>query len=84
MATAASSRLGRAATLAAVADPIAQPFAFHYGLPEIDALYGQGRVAVVLNVGSLVQPLTRAQYNSADKVSNPRPPRSRRYSTPRR
>ncbi len=42
--------------------PIDQPFAFHYGIPELDALYRQGQMAVVLNVGSLRQPLTRAQY----------------------
>ena len=37
----------RISTLNAVASPVAQPFAFHYGMPEIDALYGQGKVAVV-------------------------------------
>lgn len=58
----------RMATLAAVANPVAQPFAFHYGMPEIDALYGQGRVAVVLNVGSLRQPLTKAQYAAGTGV----------------
>jgi uncharacterized protein (DUF1501 family) len=41
---------------------INQPFAFHYGIPELDALYAQGQMAVVLNVGSLRQPLTKAQY----------------------
>ena len=54
----------RTTTLQSVANPIAQPFAFHYGLPEIDTLYGQGKVAVVLNVGSLQKPLTKAQYQS--------------------
>jgi uncharacterized protein (DUF1501 family) len=58
----------RTATLGAVANPVAQPFAFHYGMPEIDALYGQGRVAVVLNVGSLRQPLTKAQYAAGTGV----------------
>ncbi|MES2901468.1 MAG: DUF1501 domain-containing protein [Pseudomonadota bacterium] len=52
----------RSATLQAVADPVQQPFGFHYGMPELDALYGQGNVAAVLNMGSLRQPLTRAQY----------------------
>lgn len=52
----------RSATLRAVASPVNQPFAFHYGAPEIDALYGQGKVAVVLNVGMLRQPLNKAQY----------------------
>ena len=58
----------RTATLKAVASPVAQPFAFHYGMPEIDALYGQGQVAVVLNVGGLRQPLTKAQYSAGTGV----------------
>jgi uncharacterized protein (DUF1501 family) len=52
----------RTAQLQAVADPLAQAFGFHYGMPEIDALYGQGNVAAVLNVGSLRQPTSKAQY----------------------
>ncbi|HSV46306.1 MAG TPA: hypothetical protein VLJ58_10995, partial [Ramlibacter sp.] len=54
----------RSATLKAVDVPVDQPFAFHYGLPQIDALYGQGKVAVVLNCGSLSQPLTKAQMQA--------------------
>lgn len=54
----------RSSTLQAVTSPVNQAFAFHYGLPEIDALYGQGKVAVVLNMGSLRQPLTKAQYSA--------------------
>lgn len=54
----------RSATLKAVANPVEQPFAFHYGMPEIDALYAQGKVAALLNVGSLNQPMTKAQYQS--------------------
>ena len=65
LSTAANTLMpARTATLNTVANPVAQPFAFHYGLPEIDALYGQGKVAVVLNVGNLRQPLTKAQYNA--------------------
>jgi uncharacterized protein (DUF1501 family) len=52
----------RSATLQSVNNPVTQPFAFHYGMPELDSLYGQGNVAAVLNVGSLRQPLTKAQY----------------------
>ena len=54
----------RSATLQAVANPVNQPFAFHYGMPELDALYGQGMVAAMLNVGNLSKPLTKAQYQS--------------------
>ena len=52
------------ATLQATSSPLDQPFAFHYGVPEFDALYSQGQMAVVLNVGSLRQPLSKAQYQS--------------------
>jgi uncharacterized protein (DUF1501 family) len=45
-----------------------QPFAFHYGMPELDALYAQGQVAALLNVGNLRQPLTKAQYQSGAGV----------------
>jgi uncharacterized protein (DUF1501 family) len=48
--------------LQATPNPVSQSFGFHYGLPEIDALFGQGDVAAVLNVGSLRHPLTKAQY----------------------
>lgn len=54
----------RSATLQGVANPVSQPFAFHYGMPEIDTLFGQGQVAALLNVGSLRQPLTKAQYQA--------------------
>ncbi|HEY5801827.1 MAG TPA: DUF1501 domain-containing protein, partial [Burkholderiaceae bacterium] len=39
-----------------------QPFAFHYGMPEIDALYAQGQVAALLNTGNLREPLNKEQY----------------------
>lgn len=52
----------RSATLQATDHPVTQPFGFHYGMPELDALYGQGQVAAILNVGSLRQPLSKAQY----------------------
>ncbi len=39
-------------------------YALHYGLPQLNSLYGQGKVAFVLNTGQLERPLTRAQYQS--------------------
>ena len=39
-----------------------QPFAFHYGMPELDQLYAKGNVAAILNVGNLPKPLTKADY----------------------
>ncbi len=44
-------------------------FGFHPNLGEIHGLWGQGKVAVVCNVGTLVQPLTKQQYLAGD----PRP-----------
>ncbi len=52
----------RSATLQAVTNPVSQVFGFHYGMPELDTLFGQGNVAAVLNMGSLRQPTSKAQY----------------------
>jgi uncharacterized protein (DUF1501 family) len=38
------------------------PYALNSGLSQVHPLWGQGRLAVVSNVGNLVQPLTRAEY----------------------
>jgi len=38
------------------------PYAFHAKLAEVANLFGSKELAVVANVGSLVQPLTRDQY----------------------
>ncbi|HLK19026.1 MAG TPA: DUF1501 domain-containing protein [Bryobacteraceae bacterium] len=40
------------------------PYAFHAKLAEVASLFASKELAVVANVGSLVQPLTRAQYQS--------------------
>src|SRR5580704_114330 len=41
-----------------------QPISFHGKLPELASLFGSKELAVVANVGPLVQPLTQAQYQS--------------------
>jgi len=41
------------------------PYAFHAQLKEMASLFTSKELAVVANVGSLVQPLTRAQYQAA-------------------
>jgi uncharacterized protein (DUF1501 family) len=41
------------------------PYAFHYKLPELASMFSSKELAVVANCGSLVQPLTRAQYQAA-------------------
>lgn len=41
-----------------------QVYGFHPNMTDLHGLWGQGKLAVVCNVGSLAQPLTRAQYQS--------------------
>jgi uncharacterized protein (DUF1501 family) len=45
-----------------------QPFAFNAQLSATDALYGQGKVAVLLNIGNLSKPLTKAEYQAGTGV----------------
>ncbi len=46
-------------------------FALHGSLPEVQSLFNAGAAAVVANVGTLTQPMTRAQYLAgAAKPSN--------------
>jgi len=54
--------LGAGKLLSPISDGYGNPYALHYGLPELNALFNQGHMAVVLNTGMLQQPLTRAQY----------------------
>jgi uncharacterized protein (DUF1501 family) len=44
-------------------------FALHPNLPDIQTLYNNGNAAFVANVGTLVQPLTKAQYQTAGAVT---------------
>jgi len=44
-------------------------------LAGLKSLFDQGRLAVQLNVGPLIQPTTLAQYRSSDRTSNPLPPK---------
>lgn len=52
------------------------PYGLHYGLPELQNLYNQGRMAIVANVGNLVKPTTRSDmtqvptqlFSHADQV----------------
>lgn len=39
-------------------------FGLHPNLPEVQALYNSGNLAFMANVGPLVQPMTRAQYQA--------------------
>ena len=50
--------------LAPIADANSNPYALHYGLVELNPIYEAGRLAFVLNMGLLNQPLTRAEYQA--------------------
>jgi len=39
-----------------------QMFGLHPDMPELQAIYQAGKMAILSNVGTLVQPITRAQY----------------------
>jgi len=49
-------------------------FALNPAMGALAGLFNAGHAAVQLNVGPLVKPLTRDQYNSSNHVLNPRPP----------
>jgi len=46
-------------------------FGFHPSLPELQALFNQGHLGVVANVGTLVGPITRSQYLSGGAAVPP-------------
>jgi uncharacterized protein (DUF1501 family) len=50
--------------LSNVSDASGAPYAFNAKLAELASLFSSKELAVVANAGSLVQPLTRAQYQS--------------------
>jgi len=50
-------------------------YALHPAMGGLAELFNTGKAAVQLNVGPLVVPLTRAQYNSPDRVNFPLPPK---------
>lgn len=53
--------------------PGARQYALHPAMGGLAGLFNSGKAAVQLNVGPLLAPLTRAQYDSVDHVNNPRP-----------
>lgn len=44
-------------------------------MPRLKAIFDQGDMAPLLNVGPLITPLTRAQYDSGNLAQFPRPPK---------
>src|SRR3954468_13544421 len=51
-------------------DPAGHHFGFHPACPELASLFKDGKLAVLMNTGTLVMPITRAQYQSGGQ----RPP----------
>ena len=47
------------------------PYAFHDKLAEVASMFSSKELSVVANVGPLVQPLTRAQYQAAQSATIP-------------
>ncbi|MEO7241932.1 MAG: DUF1501 domain-containing protein [Variovorax sp.] len=54
--------------------PDGRQYALHPAMTRMAALHAQGDAGVLLNVGPLIVPLTRAQFN-ANSRQNPRPPK---------
>lgn len=66
-----------AATLLNPATPLAagRQYALHPSMSGLASLFNSGQAAVQLNVGPLVVPLTKTQYNSPDRKTYPLPPK---------
>jgi len=71
----AKSALG--ATLLNPSTPLpgGRQYALHPSMGGIANLFNSGKAAVQLNVGPLVAPLTRAQYQGSDRANYPLPPK---------
>lgn len=53
---------------------VPRQYALHPSMTGLAGLFNAGQAAVQLNVGPLVTPLSRAQYNSNNRTLYPRPP----------
>lgn len=49
-------------------------YALHPSMTGLAGLFNTGKAAVQLNVGPLIKPLTRTQYNSSNQTLYPKPP----------
>jgi uncharacterized protein (DUF1501 family) len=52
-------------------DPTGREYAFHPNCPELKSMFNNGQLAICANVGSLIYPVTKTQYNAR---SVPLPP----------
>ena len=53
---------GSLQTLDGYTDPAGHTFGLHPACPELKTLFGEGKLAFLFNTGTLVYPMTRAQY----------------------
>jgi uncharacterized protein (DUF1501 family) len=52
---------------------VPRQFALHPSMTALAGLFNAGKAAVQLNVGPLIKPLTRTEYNSTNRTLYPRP-----------
>jgi uncharacterized protein (DUF1501 family) len=81
--TAGGIALAKSALAATLLNPTVAPvdvlgqsrqYALHPSMTGLATLFNAGRAAVQLNVGPLVKPLTRTEYNNTNHTLYPRPP----------
>ena len=60
-----------AAGTTAYVDAAGHSYGFHPSCPELQTLFREDKLAVMFNVGTLVRPTTRAQYQSNTKFYTP-------------
>jgi uncharacterized protein (DUF1501 family) len=65
--TASGIQLAQSSLLPIQPANIGTPFGLHPALAELQALFGQKKLAVLANVGTLVAPTTQAQYNAGQR-----------------
>ncbi|QDL52908.1 DUF1501 domain-containing protein [Rhodoferax aquaticus] len=72
----AATRLVPKAPATAPVDPqgVVREFALHPQMTAMAGLFNAGNAAIQLNVGPLIKPLTRAQYDSKNRTLYPCPP----------
>lgn len=61
-ATAGGLAIARESLLPITPSSTGRQFGFHPNLPEMQALWSQGKLGVLCNVGTLAEPITKAQY----------------------
>jgi uncharacterized protein (DUF1501 family) len=58
-------------TLDGYTDPAGHTYGLHPSCPELKTLFGEGKLAILLNTGTLVYPITRSQYLAGSTAKPP-------------